>query len=139
MFLYALGCIFACTSSKAEKSGAEVYSTYCVHCHQENGQGVAKRYPPLAGSEWLTGTKLIKIVLHGLHGDIVVRGETYSNVMGPWGYALSDSEVAGVVNHIRSSWGNQLAPTNIEEVGRIRKKYEGRHSWTAAELESTDK
>ena len=138
MIVYTILFIISCSQPKKELSGSQVYSLYCVHCHQENGEGVTKRYPPLAGSEWLTGTKPIKIILHGLQGEIEVKGEKYSNVMAPWGYMLSDSEVANVVNHIRSSWGNQISPTTAQEVEMIRKRYEGRSSWSAIELQKEE-
>ena len=138
MMVYAIFSLISCSQPKEALSGSQVYSLYCVHCHQENGEGVNKRYPPLAGSQWLTGTKPIKIVLHGLQGEIEVRGERYSNVMAPWGYMLSDAEVANVVNYIRSSWGNKVAPTTTKEVQTIRKRYEGRSSWSAIELQQED-
>ena len=55
MIVYTTLFIISCSQPKEELSGSQVYSLYCVHCHQENGEGVKKRYPPLAGSKWLTG------------------------------------------------------------------------------------
>ena len=126
--------LLSCSSEPTTRSGAEVYSTYCVHCHQKNGQGLAKRYPPLAGSEWLQGDKPTLIVLHGLKGEIEVKGKPYNNVMAPWGSVLNDAEIAGVVNYIRSSWGNQLPLTTAEQVGQLRAKYEGHLSWRSETL-----
>jgi mono/diheme cytochrome c family protein len=134
-----LGVLFSCTQTKKDMSGSEVYQTYCVHCHQENGLGVATRYPPLAGSEWLAGDLPIKIVLHGLQGPITVKGEAYNNVMGPWGDILSNSEVAGVIQHIRSSWGNESVlvreeAVNEEKVLLLRETYPNHRSWNASTL-----
>ena len=122
-----------------ERSGQEVYQTFCVHCHQANGQGVATRYPPLDQSQWLKGDVPIKIILHGLKGPIEVAGESYNNVMAPWGMVLTDSEIASVVNHIRSSWGNRSLysgePTlTKDDVRIIREKFEGSSNWTVEEL-----
>ena len=49
-----------------ELSGGILYATYCAICHQRNGKGDNNRYPPLAGSPWVTGDeeKLIDIVLN---------------------------------------------------------------------------
>ena len=35
---------------------AEAYNIYCAVCHQRNGLG-NDRFPPLLGSEWVTGDK----------------------------------------------------------------------------------
>ncbi len=59
-------------------AGGKVYSVYCAACHQRNGQGDSQRFPPLAGSEWVTGDKkkLIDVLLKGLDGQIEVKGQT---------------------------------------------------------------
>ncbi|MBC8008828.1 MAG: c-type cytochrome, partial [Burkholderiales bacterium] len=56
-------------AAKALTSGPKVYTpeqilakgkqayTTCVACHQTSGLGVAGVYPPLAGSEWVTGSE----------------------------------------------------------------------------------
>ena len=48
-----------------------------------HGQGSAGVYPPLAGSEWPVKEPSIpiRIVLHGLMGEIEVAGTKYNNVM----------------------------------------------------------
>ena len=55
----------------------------CVTCHQANGMGVPGAFPPLAGSEWVVGSedRLIRIILHGLAGEIKVKGVVYNSVM----------------------------------------------------------
>ena len=63
-------------------AGKKIYEreSHCATCHQDHGNGMPKIYPPLAGSEWVTGDKenLIKLVLHGLYGPIEVKGVKYS-------------------------------------------------------------
>jgi len=43
--------------------------------------------PPLAGSPWVTGPeeRLIKIVLHGVHGPMQIEGKTYDQEMPGFG------------------------------------------------------
>ena len=75
--------------SKADRKlydiGKEVYArdAHCKTCHGDAGQGDAI-YPPLAGSEWVTGDqeRLIRIVLKGLWGPIEVKGKTYDPAKG---------------------------------------------------------
>ena len=130
----------AATAASAEpaapRSGEQVYKEVCQTCHQASGEGLAGVYPPLAGSEWpVKDAKTpIRIVLHGLQGEIEVLGQKYNNVMAPWGPALSDIEVANVLNHVRTSWGNKADEITPEQVAEVRKADDGHAPWTVAEL-----
>jgi mono/diheme cytochrome c family protein len=111
-----------------------------VVCHTATGEGVPNIFPPLAGSEWVTGpaARPIAVVLHGLQGAVTVKGVTYTNAMMAYGTGvpMSDTEVAAVVTHIRSSWGNAASPVSEAEVARVRKATAGRTGpYTQAELE----
>jgi hypothetical protein len=48
---------------------------------------------------------LIRIVLNGMSGRIEVRGRAYNSIMTPLRY-LKDEQVADVLNHVLTSWGN---------------------------------
>jgi glucose/arabinose dehydrogenase len=102
-------------------AGGKVYSVYCTACHQRNGMGDSQRFPPLAGADWVTGDKerLIKVVLKGLEGPIEVKGQSYNNVM-PQHSFLKDEEVAEVLTHIRSNFGNKASEVSAEEVAKVR-------------------
>ena len=96
------------TPAKAGE-GASVYSTNCAGCHQPTGTGIAGQFPPLAGSEWVTGDKkkLIGVLLNGLNGKVTVKGQTYNNVMPPWKGTLTNKQIADVATYIRNAWGNK--------------------------------
>jgi glucose/arabinose dehydrogenase len=102
--------------------GEKIYSVYCGTCHQRNGQGASGRFPPLAGTPWVTGdkNKLITIVLNGLEGRIVVNGEPYDNMM-PQHSFLNDVEVANVLTYVRQNFGNKASAVSAEEVAAVRK------------------
>lgn len=124
----------------APVSAGEVAYGRCVVCHTTTGEGVPNVFPPLAGSEWVTGpaARPIAVVLHGLQGAVTVKGVTYSNAMMAYGTGvpMSDAEVAAVVTHIRSSWGNAASAVTEAEVARVRKATAGRTGpFTQAELE----
>ncbi|MES3035646.1 MAG: cytochrome c [Gemmatimonadota bacterium] len=106
----------------AATSGAQVYSTTCAACHQADGAGVAGQYPPLARSEFVTGSeqRLILIVLHGLVGDIEVEGEPYNGAMPGWGASLADAQVAAVLTYIRGAFGNTAPAVMASTVARVR-------------------
>ena len=129
MLLFLLSLCFA--------DGESTYKSLCSSCHQASGEGMASLYPPLAGSDWVSKDKdiLIKIVLHGLKGEIVVSGVKYSLMeMSPQGH-LSDKEVADVLNFIRNSWGNKSSEVISEsDVSKVRSSHPNHDKWTVAEL-----
>ena len=118
-------------------AGETVYGNVCAACHQADGKGLPGVFPPLAGSSWVTGApdRAIKIVLQGLQGPIEVNGMPYNALMTPQGGILSDAEIAGVLTHVRASWGNAASAVTAEQVTAIRSATADRTTpWTAAEL-----
>lgn len=101
----------AAAGGPAAIDGKQVYAGKCVACHQATGLGVAGVFPPLAGSEWVLGDEkvLTNILLHGVAGEMVVKGNTYQGAMPAWN-AMSDGELAAVISFIRAEWGNTGAP-----------------------------
>jgi cytochrome c oxidase cbb3-type subunit 2 len=59
------------------------------------------------------------VVLHGLHGK-EIGGVKYTAEMPAFGSQLNDEQVVAVVNHERSSWGNQAPKVTLEVVAKIR-------------------
>ena len=108
----------------AAVDGAAVYASRCVACHQASGAGLPGVFPPLAGSEWVTGkeTTLIALVLHGASGLLTVQGNTYNGAMPAFGAQLQDAELAAVLTHVRSQWGNSAAPVTADTVATARKE-----------------
>ena len=94
----------------------------CNTCHQPNGQGISGAFPPLAGSEWMDGDtdRLIKVVLRGLVGEIVVKGEPYNSIMAPLAPWLKDEEIADVLTYVRNAWGNRGTEVTPEQVRALR-------------------
>lgn len=123
--------------------GRKQYNLACVTCHQANGQGVPNIYPPLAGSEWVTGSeeRVISIVLHGMKGPVTVLGKTYNSAVMPafgqvpgGGYNWSDQKIAAVLTYIRQEWGNAAGPIDTAKVTELKNQEAGRKEWTEAEL-----
>ncbi|MDH3712073.1 MAG: PQQ-dependent sugar dehydrogenase [Cyclobacteriaceae bacterium] len=106
--------------------GEELYYLYCGACHQQNGKGASGRFPPLAGTDWVTGDKkrLIKVVLNGMEGSIEVNGETFNNVM-PQHSFLNDQDMAEVLTYIRQNFGNDATEISAEEVSQVRAEFAG--------------
>jgi glucose/arabinose dehydrogenase/mono/diheme cytochrome c family protein len=101
--------------------GEKIYNVYCGTCHQRDGQGASGRFPPLAGTTWVTGDKkrLIGIALNGLEGPVEVNGEQYDGAM-PQHSFLSNEELANVLTYIRQSFGNKASAVTAEEVAAVR-------------------
>ncbi len=118
------------------KLGREVFNS-CMQCHQETGLGVPGSYPPLAGSEYVIGDKrrLAAILVNGIGGELVVKGQTFNSAMPPWG-TLDDEEIAAVATYIRNTWGNKADLLTREFVGSVRKEVEGKGEWRAATLDA---
>ncbi|MFT5642872.1 MAG: mono/diheme cytochrome c family protein [Janthinobacterium sp.] len=101
----------ALAGAPAAIDGKQIYGGKCAACHQATGLGVAGVFPPLAGSEWVTGDEVVltNILLHGVNGEMVVKGNTYNGAMPAW-KSMSDGELAAVLTFIRAEWGNTGAP-----------------------------
>jgi len=100
---------------------AKLYNTYCAACHQNDGKGDGNRFPPLGGTDWVTGdkTKLLNTLLKGLNGEIVVNDKPYNGLMPAHNF-LKDEEVATILTYIRQSFGNTASAISVEEVKEFR-------------------
>jgi len=109
--------ILAALPAKAA-DGGRIFSANCAACHQAAGTGIPQVFPPLAGSEWVTGKEpaLIQILLHGVAGSIEVGGVTYNSAMPAFGDKFDDAEMAALLSYIRGEWGNQAGPVTPKSV-----------------------
>lgn len=105
--------------------GKSSYEKGCVACHQVTGQGLPGAFPPLVGSEWVTGDKRkhIEVIIKGLSGPITVKGQSFNGVMpagGNLGTAITDEDVAAIATYERNSWGNKAEPVTVDDVRMVR-------------------
>ena len=102
--------------------GAKLYEQHCVQCHGDNGKGVPNAYPALAGNRAVLmaqTSNLVQIVLNGGYSP-ATQGNPRPFGMPPFVLVLGDSDIAAVLTHVRSSWGNQASVVSPLEVNRIR-------------------
>lgn len=125
-------------------AGFKTYVAICQNCHQPDGMGIVTQdghgYPPLRDSDFVKGSpsRLIRVVLGGLQGDIIVKGQTFSEVMPAWQAALDDEQVAQVLTFVRQAWSNHEPPIRTEQVRELRAESVARGGvpWSAKELDA---
>ena len=100
------------TADELKAAGEKVYAANCSACHQATGKGLPPAFPPLAGSKLVNGPKggQIAIVLNGQAGTAMASFAR-----------LSDSELAAVITHTRTSWGNTADAVMPADIKAARK------------------
>lgn len=102
-------------------AGKTLFAGNCSTCHQAEGQGMPKIFPPLAGSDFLKDKNaVIATVINGRSGPITVNGETYDSVMPPMSQ-LNDDEIAHILTFVYNSWGNPGGQITAADVAKVRK------------------
>ena len=102
-----------------QELGTTIYTGNCSSCHQPDGAGTVGTFPPLAGHmpELYNAEGgrdyLIHVLLYGLQGEINVNGQSYNGVMTAWA-SLGNEQIAAVLNHELTTWGNADAVANFE-------------------------
>jgi nitrite reductase (NO-forming) len=111
------------TATKQQRidAGRVLYNGTCSVCHQQNGEGLAGVFPPLAGSDYLMADtqRAIEIVLNGLSGPVTVNGAPYNSVMPPMSQ-LNDDEIANILTFTLNSWGNEDGEIGPADVAAVR-------------------
>jgi len=113
-----------------KKDGLALYESNCAMCHQANAQGIPGVFPPLAKSDFLAKLansanrkELVKIILKGKTGKVTVNGKEYNGVMTPVS-GLSDEDLATLLTHVTSSWGNKAKAFSKDEIAKARAEIE---------------
>jgi cytochrome c oxidase cbb3-type subunit 2 len=107
-------------TAKPQFNGAMLYASNCQTCHQENGGGLVGAFPPLKGSKVVLDDNpkvQVTIIMKGYNGRV---SEGYG-VMPAVGVNnnLKPEEVTAIINHERSSWGNNSKEVPVDEVKKI--------------------
>ena len=98
--------------------GKLLYTNNCMSCHQANGEGLNGAFPPLKGSPIVLGDDLelfVNIIMLGYDA----RPEyAVMNAVGT-DNTLTPEEVTAIINHEKTSWGNNAKTVTAEEVKKI--------------------
>jgi mono/diheme cytochrome c family protein len=104
------------------KAGAAVYSRLCVACHETDGSGAPRIYPPLPANALLQSadpSSTLRVILEGAQTVTTPRAPNTGS-MPSYNRDLSDQEIADVTNYIRNSWGNSAPVVTAEQVRKAR-------------------
>ena len=102
--------------------GSKVYERHCATCHGEQGEGATGIYPALRGNRAVLlsePTNLVQTLLFGGYGP-ATAGHPRPFGMPPFVLELDDRDIAAVLTHIRSQWGNHAGEVTPLQVNRIR-------------------
>lgn len=108
------------TSAGVELDGASLYTANCQACHQENGEGLPGAFPPLKGSKVVLDDNpelMINIIMNGYNA----RQSEGFGPMPPIGTTnnLSAEEISAILNHEKTSWGNNARKVTPDEVKKL--------------------
>ncbi|MDH6258197.1 c-type cytochrome [Bradyrhizobium sp. BR13661] len=104
------------------KAGQAVYAKFCIACHEADGSGAPRIYPPLPGNALLQSinpSSTLRVILDGAHTLTTPRAPNTGEMPGYAG-KLSDGEIAAVTNYIRNSWGNAGPMVTPAQVAKAR-------------------
>jgi mono/diheme cytochrome c family protein len=102
--------------------GEKLYKGACVACHEIDGSGSPRVYPPLPGNALLQSadpTSTLRIIIDGAQTVTTTRAPN-SGSMPAYGGKLSDQEIADVATYIRNSWGNAAPAVTSAQVAKAR-------------------
>jgi len=106
------------------QAGQAVYAKLCIACHEADGSGAPRIYPPLPANALLQSinpSSTLRIILDGAHTVTTPRAPN-TGEMPAYARQLSDEQVAAVTNYIRNSWGNAAPLVTPAQVAKARKQ-----------------
>jgi mono/diheme cytochrome c family protein len=100
--------------------GKQLYFMHCSNCHQKNGQGLGRVYPPIDTSDYIDKNMeaVVCLIRNGKTGELVVNGKIYNQAMPPFP-ALSDLEIAQIATYIYNSWNRKQGIIEVKSVSKI--------------------
>ena len=103
-------------------AGKAIYAHACIACHEADGSGAPRIYPPLPANANLQSAdpaSTLRIILDGAQTVTTPRAPNTGS-MPAYAKQLSDQEIADVTNYIRNSWGNAAPLVSPAQVRKAR-------------------
>ena len=106
--------------------GKAIYTHVCIACHEADGSGAPRIYPPLPGNANLQSadpSSTLRILLDGAQTVTTPRAPNTGS-MPAYAKQLSGSrEIADVANYVRNSWGNAAPLVTPAQVAKARQNH----------------
>jgi mono/diheme cytochrome c family protein len=105
-------------------AGRTIYDRACIACHEADGSGAPRIYPPLPGNALLQSAdpaSTLRIILDGAESVTTPRAPNTGS-MPAYARQLSDQQIADVATYIRNAWGNAAPPVTADQVKSARTK-----------------
>lgn len=132
LFYCSVIVLTACTDRKHADSvkfqqyyiqGEQLYKKHCSNCHQANGTGLGRVYPPLNQSDYMEKNmeRVLCLMKNGIEGELVVNGISFNQAM-PGVSTLSDLEIAEIATYIYNSWDHKRGIIEVSNARQILNK-----------------
>jgi len=112
-------------SSSAKNDAKDLYIKHCSKCHRKDGSGIRGVYPPLKNADYIRNnsiSELLRGMLFGRSGKIVVNGVSYNGVMTTEiDKSLTDAEIADILNFVLNEFNSMPSKSSAEDVKAARK------------------
>lgn len=92
--------------------GEVLYGKHCDGCHGDEGRAKHDYFPDLYNNPVVLSRNPTNLILIMLRGGFEAATETqpYPHSMPPFGFKLSDKEIAQIANYVRRNWDNRVVP-----------------------------
>jgi mono/diheme cytochrome c family protein len=100
-----------------------IYRGACIACHEADGTGSPRVYPPLPGNANLQSvdpSSTLRIILDGAQTLTTPRAPNTGS-MPAYARKLTDQEIADVATYIRNAWGNAAPAVTADQAGKARR------------------
>lgn len=97
--------------------GKRLFGIHCANCHQQDGGGLARLYPPIKGSDYLLPNKAEVIcgMRYGQKGELIVNGIMFNQEM-PANLNITDLEIAEIATYVFTEFADSVQIVTINEV-----------------------
>jgi mono/diheme cytochrome c family protein len=104
--------------------GEKLYKGACIACHEADGSGAPRIYPPLPGNANLQSadpSSALRVILDGSETVTTPRAPNGGS-MPAYAGKMSDQQIADVTTFIRNAWGNAAPAVTAAQVAKARRK-----------------
>ena len=100
--------------------GEKLYLKHCSNCHQKDGPGLGRLFPPLNKSDYLDNNfeRFPCIIRNGLEGELIVNGKDYNQPMRAIP-SLTDLEIGEIATYLYNNWGRQKGLISVQDIAAL--------------------